>query len=292
MNQTSKKCLVIDGNNLLYRCYHASRHLPWESKVKAIFIFLRIMSRLLSENNYQKLLIVFDSAKTNFRHQILLEYKINRLATPPELLEQMNILQNLLIQSTVPLTKLINFEADDLIASFAFQNSRLKPNWIFDIFSQDKDLRQLLSNQINIFHYAQGKIVCFAYRDFYQEYNFLPSSYVDYLCLLGDKVDNIVGVNGIGKKSAQKLIQEFGTIENLYQNLSQLTPKTQDLLAKNQKLIYQNKQLINLKKDLILPINWEQCNFNWEKWKNNPQLIKFCQEYQFKSILKLLASSK
>ena len=86
------------------------------------------MVSLLRENNYQKLLIVFDSTKTNFRHQILLEYKINRLATPPELLEQMDILQNLLMQSGIPLAKLINFEADDLIASFVCQNSNSGSN--------------------------------------------------------------------------------------------------------------------------------------------------------------------
>jgi DNA polymerase-1 len=78
---------------------------------------------------------------------------------------------------------------------------------------------------------------------------------VDYLCLLGDKVDNIVGINGIGEKQAQRLIQEFGTIENLYQNIHQLTPKIQGLLDKNQELVNRNKQLISLKKDLILPIN-------------------------------------
>lgn len=78
---------------------------------------------------------------------------------------------------------------------------------------------------------------------------------MDYLCLLGDKVDNIVGVNGIGEKTAQHLIQEFGAIENLYQNINQLTPKIQDLLVKNQELVNLNKQLISLKKDLILPIN-------------------------------------
>jgi DNA polymerase-1 len=84
------------------------------------------MTSLLHKNNYQKLLIVFDSAKTNFRHQIFLEYKTNRLTTPPELLEQMSILQELLIKSEVPLTKLVNFEADDLIAAFVCQNSKLE----------------------------------------------------------------------------------------------------------------------------------------------------------------------
>ena len=80
--------------------------------------------------------------------------------------------------------------------------------------------------------------------------------------MLGDKVDNIIGVNGIGTKSAQQLIEKFGTIENLYQNIHQLTPKTRDLLVKNQELVNRNKQLISLKKDLILPINWEQCDFS------------------------------
>jgi DNA polymerase-1 len=106
--------------------------------------------------------------------------------------------------------------------------------------------------------------------------------------LKGDKVDNIIGVSGIGTKLAQQLIQKWETVENLYQNLYQLTPKTQNLLVENQELVSRNKQLISLKKDLILPINWKQCSFDWEQWKINQELIKFCQEYQFKSILKLL----
>lgn len=86
------------------------------------------MISLLKENNYQKLLIVFDSAKTNFRHQILPEYKLNRSATPLQLLQQMDLLQELFIQSDILLVKLINFEADDLIASFVSQNSKLHPD--------------------------------------------------------------------------------------------------------------------------------------------------------------------
>jgi len=81
------------------------------------------------------------------------------------------------------------------------------------------------------------------------------SHYIDYLCLLGDKSDNIQGVNGIGTKSAQQLIQKFETVENLYQNINQLPVKKQKLLAENQQLVSQNKKMITLKKDLILPIN-------------------------------------
>ncbi|KLL03461.1 MAG: DNA polymerase I [Mycoplasmataceae bacterium CE_OT135] len=290
MEKEPKNCLLIDGNNLLHRCYHASQHLPWESEQKAIFIFLRVLISLFRKNSYQKLLVVFDSTKTNFRHQIYSDYKINRLTTPPKLLQQMNTLQNLLAQSGVPLVQLANFEADDLIASFLDQNRRLHLDWNFVIFSQDKDLIQLLSPQVKIYKYNQGEILAFSEQDFRQEYNFSPRNYIDYLCLLGDQADNIPGVNGIGTKTAQQLIQNFGTVEELYQNSQQLSPKIQELLAKNQALVFQNKQLITLKKDLILPISWEQCNFSWDQWKVNPSLIEFCQKSEFKSILKLLGS--
>lgn len=86
------------------------------------------MFSLLKENNYQRLLIVFDSTKANFRHQILPEYKIHRLATPPQLLQQMDLLQELFTKSNIPMVKLINFEADDLIASFVSQNNKLHPD--------------------------------------------------------------------------------------------------------------------------------------------------------------------
>ncbi|RHZ36627.1 5'-3' exonuclease [endosymbiont GvMRE of Glomus versiforme] len=290
MEKEPKNFLLIDGNNLLHRCYHASQHLLWENELKAIFIFLRVLISLLRGNDYQKLLVVFDSTKVNFRHQIYPDYKINRLTTPPKLLKQINILQNLLAQSDVSLIQLVNFEADDLIASFIAQNKQLHPEWNFVIFSQDKDLMQLLSPQVKIYKYVQKEILAFTEQDFWQEYNFSPHNYIDYLCLVGDQADNVRGVSGIGPKTAQQLIQSFGTIEKLYQNSQHLSPKIQELLIKNQELVFQNKQLITLKSDLVLPISWEQCDFSWDRWKNNQNLIEFCQKSEFKSVLKLLSS--
>lgn len=114
---------------------------------------------------------------------------------------------------------------------------------------------QLLSSQVSICRYTKGEITLFSCSEFCQEYSFAPHNYVDYLCLLGDRSDNISGVSGIGIKSAQQLIQKFETVENLYQNINQLTAKTQKILAESQQLVYQNKKLITLKKDLVLPIN-------------------------------------
>src|SRR2546421_237041 len=114
---------------------------------------------------------------------------------------------------------------------------------------------QLLSPQAKIYKYSQGEIGAFTEQDFQQKYNFPPRNYIDYLCLLGDQVDNVQGVNGIGVKTAQQLIQSFGTVEKIYQNSQQLSPKVQELITKNQALVFQNKQLITLKNDLVLPIN-------------------------------------
>lgn len=277
-----ERCLIIDGNNILYRCHYASKYLPWESDTKAVFIFLRVMVSLLKENTYQKLLVTFDSTKTNFRHQIYPNYKINRLLTPNEFLKQLDILQNLITQTGVVLVKMENFEADDLIASFVSQNSNSKIT--FDILSQDKDLLQLLTPEVNVCKYSKKKIITFRYSDFLEIYGFLPINYVDYLSLLGDKVDNIEGIEGIGEKKAQRLIKRFGSIENIYANLDSLSEDLQKILAEKKAVIDQNKELISLKSDLNLLVTWESCSFSWEKWRTNKILREFCRNHQFKSI--------
>jgi len=211
------------------------------------------MISFLKGNDYQGLIVFFDNAKINFRHSIFGEYKINRLATSSKLIQQLEIVQNLLNQTGIFSFKLENFEADDLIASFVTQNNSY--DLFFDILSQDKDLMQLLSPQVNICKYIDKKNIVYSYGSFLKEYEFLPTNYVDYLSLLGDKSDNIPGLEGIGSKKPQQLIKQFTTVENLYQNINFLPEKNQELFKKNHSLAIQNKQLIALKKDLILPIN-------------------------------------
>jgi DNA polymerase-1 len=123
-------------------------------------------------------------------------------------------------------------------------------------------LLQLLDENINILKYINGKITLYTYENFCQEYNFVPANYVDYLSLLGDAVDNIKGVRGIGPVSAKKLIQQFRTVENIYQEINNLPEITKHLLVDKEKLVLGNKKLISLVENIPLSNVYEKCNFN------------------------------
>src|SRR5687767_6077626 len=134
----------------------------------------------------------------------------------------MKTLKSLLEKTNITYIQLVDCEADDLIASFINQIIKIHPNTSFDIFTRDKDLLQLLNANTNILKYINGKIALYTHNHFFREYNFSPKNYVDYLSLLGDNVDNIEGIKGVGPVSAKKLIQQFQTIENIYQKIDNL----------------------------------------------------------------------
>ena len=134
----------------------------------------------------------------------------------------MKELKILLEKLNITSIQIIDCEADDLIATFINQNKESSPNTEFDIFTRDKDLLQLINENNNILKYINGKITLYTYHQFLQEYNFSPENYVDYLSLLGDNADNIEGVKGIGPVNAKKLIQQFQTVENIYQKINNL----------------------------------------------------------------------
>src|SRR5947208_2120649 len=125
----------------------------------------------------------------------------------------MKELKSLLEKVNIACIQLTDCEADDIIASFINVSTKIYPDTIFDIFTRDKDLLQLINENTNILKYINGKIALYTYNHFSQEYNFAPKNYVDYLSLLGDNVDNITGIKGIGPVNAKKLIEQFQTVE-------------------------------------------------------------------------------
>ena len=289
MEKGFEKLLVVDGNNLLYSSYHAFHKLSWKIENGAIFLFLRVLISILKRNIYQRLLVVFDGGGSNFRQLLLSQYKAQREKMPEDLLKQMETLKLLLIKVNITYVQLVNHEADDVIASFVTQNSLKHPDAVFDIFTRDKDLLQLIDKKSNILKYVEKKITLYTEKNFNHDYGFLPQSYVDYLSLLGDNVDNIKGIKGIGPVSARKLIQQFQTIENIYQQINNLPENFRKLLEDQKDLVICNKKIVNLEKNIFLsPEIYENCNFNWEEWKNNKELRNFCYENSFNSIIKLL----
>jgi len=284
-----EKCLIIDGNNLLYSSYHVSLKLPWKMKKGTMFFFLRVIISILKKGNYQKLLVTFDGGGTNFRKTLFPEYKAQRVSMPDELWEQMEEIKSLLKKININYIQLINCEADDVIASFVSQMTKIYPHITFDILTRDKDLLQLLNENINILKYNNRKPIIYTYNHFLNEYNFSPQNFVDYLSLLGDNVDNILGVRGIGPVSTKNLINQFQTVENIYQEINSLPKNYKILLENKQNLVLDNKKLVSLEKDIPLPINiYQESDFNWEQWKDNKELRKFCLDNKFMSVIKLL----
>ncbi|CAG8470544.1 17633_t:CDS:2 [Gigaspora margarita] len=202
---------------------------------------------------------IFDGGGVNFRKSLLPQYKAQRESMPEELREQMEILKELFTKIKITYLQLVDCEADDVIASFVTQNAH-KPELTFDIFTRDKDLLQLINQNTNILKYIKEKLTLYTQQNFHQEYNFFPSNYVDYLSLLGDNVDNIEGVRGIGPVNAKKLIQQFHTVENIYQASDALPDNVKNLLIDKQELVFCNKKIIGLENKLTLPLL--TCDFN------------------------------
>jgi len=234
-------------------------------KQGTIFFFLRVLISIFKKGDYQKLLVVFDGGGTNFRKVLLPHYKAQREAMPEELYEQMETIKSLLKKTGITYLQLESQEADDLIASFVSQKLKDSTHLTFDVFTRDKDLLQLLNQNINILKYINGKSTLYTYENFCEEYKFIPNSYVDYLSLLGDNVDNIEGIKGIGPVNAKKLIQQFQNVENIYQEINKLPEITKRLLVGKEKLVFSNKKIISLVENIPLPDIHEKCNFNWEK---------------------------
>lgn len=234
-------------------------------KQGTIFFFLRVLISIFKKGDYQKLLVVFDGGGTNFRKTLLPQYKAQREAMPEELYQQIETVKLLLEKTGIIYLQLENQEADDLIASFVNQKTKNKPCLTFDIFTRDKDLLQLLNQNTNILKYINGKATLYTYENFCQEYKFTPNSYVDYLSLLGDNVDNIEGIKGIGPVNAKKLIQQFQTAENIYQEINSLPEVTKNLLIDKKKIVFNNKKIISLVINISLPDIYEKCNFSWEE---------------------------
>lgn len=283
------KGLIVDGNNLLHSSYHVAQKTIWKINNGTVFFFLRVLISIFKKGNYQNLLIVFDGGGSNFRKNLLDNYKEQRTEMSQDLWEQMKILKKLLEESNIALIQMINYEADDLIASFVNRKNEESSLTSLDIFTRDKDLFQLLDKKVSILKYIEGKSKIYTYENFCQDYGFSPSNYVDYLSLLGDSTDNIKGVNGIGPVNAKKLIQQFGTIEKIFQKIEELPEKTKKILENQEGIAYLNKRIIKLDKNIaFLPEEIKKWDFQWELWKSNKKLREFCEKNQFSSILKSL----
>ncbi|MFH1903323.1 MAG: DNA polymerase I [Candidatus Omnitrophota bacterium] len=215
-----EKLFLIDGNAVAYRAFFAIKSLAtsYGQPTNAVLGFLNILNRIIRETAPDYLACAFDSPGETFRHRAFAEYKVNRPGMPEELASQLSLIKEVISAHQIPILEQPGLEADDILKDLAVMGSE-KGLEVY-IVTADKDLLQLVSERIKVFHPQTYEIMD---REKVQEkFGLPPEKIPDLMALTGDSIDNIPGVKGIGEKTAIPLIQQFGSIENLYQRLEEV----------------------------------------------------------------------
>ena len=276
---------LIDGNAYIYRAYHAISPLSNKQGLPthAAYGFINILLRVLKEKNPQYLAIAFDSKSPTFRHDVYSEYKSHRPPMPEDLVVQIPYIKTIVEAHNILTIEKKGLEADDLLATAALLLAKQGHPVI--IVSGDKDLLQLVSKDITVWEPMNDRLMDEAYVQ--KKYNVPPKMLTDLFALMGDKADNIPGVPSVGPKTAEKLINEHGTIEGIYKNIKSVKrPKLRDNLIANKDKAILSRQLIQLKIDAPVP---ESLN---EYSRQEADTSKLIDIYTFLNFTRLLNDQK
>lgn len=282
-----EKLILVDGNNLLFRSYYATAYtgnIMTNSKnfpTNALYGFVNMINKIINEENPSYIIVAFDKGKT-FRHKKYDFYKGGRSETPNELKLQFPKAKELLDCMGIKWYEIDNYEADDIIGTFA-RFCDLEENFIGTIISSDKDLLQLISSDIDIKLLKQKDYIRYNFDTFKEAYGFDPIHIIDLKALMGDPSDNIPGVKGIGEKTAIKLLQEYSTLDGIYDNLDKLTPKLREKLEVDKDNAYMSYEIATIIKDVPLEINISDTKY---LGPNIDALNKIYEELEFRSLLK------
>ena len=215
-----KKILVIDGNSIINRAFYGVRPLTTKAgkHTNAIYGMINIISKQLSAIKPDYAAVAFDIKHPTFRHEMYPEYKAGRHATPEELLSQFSDAKECLTLMGLRVMELPGWEADDIQGTVA-KMAHTMPNTEAYILSGDRDLLQLIDDRVTVLLATNSDTLVMKRQEFFTKYGVEPSQFVDMKALMGDSSDNIPGVGGVGEKTAASLIQNFGSLENIYASI-------------------------------------------------------------------------
>ena len=280
---------LIDGSGYIFRAYYALPPLSRKSDgmpTGAVSGFCNMLFKLLedskSEDNKNKpthFVVIFDSARKNFRNEIYSEYKANRSDAPDDLIPQFEYIRKSVHAFNLPSVELLNYEADDLIATYSEQI--IKENAKVTIVSSDKDLMQLYKKNIRIYDPMKNKFI--NEEDIFKKFGVKSEKVIDVQSLAGDSSDNIPGVPGIGIKTAAELINKYGDLDNLLKNANQIKQnKRRETLIENKNKALISKKLVTLKKDV--PVKNKINEFKLKEI-DKKKLYDFLREMEFNRLL-------
>ena len=262
-----KKLFLIDGMALIYRSFYAFINNPLSTKegfpTSAIFGFLNSISKILNEESPDYICIAMDSQKPTFRHEMYDLYKANRKKMPDDLRLQIPEINNIIEKSGINLLKKDGYEADDIIATIAktLKNDDLK----IYIVTGDKDIMQLVDDKTFVYSpgnkfstpsvYDSNKVI--------DKWGVHPNEICDLLSIMGDGSDNIPGVKGVGPKTASKLIKQFGSVQKILDNISEISNlRIQNLIKDQKEMIELSNKLVELDSDVPIGIDIDKMSIN------------------------------
>ncbi len=288
-----KKIILVDGNNLLFRSYYATAYngnFMNNSKgfpTNAIFGFVNMINKIVKEEEPEYMIVAFDKGKT-FRHEEYEGYKDGRVETPSELKMQFPVAKQILGAMGIKYYEIDNFEADDIIGTFAKYCDE-EEDYVGTIISSDKDLLQLISPDVDIKLLKQKDYIRYNEKTFKQQWGIDPINIIDLKALMGDPSDNIPGVKGVGEKTALKLLQEYKTLDGIYENIESIKGKLKEKLQIDKENAYKSYHLATIVKDVKMDIDINDTKYLGE---NREKLNKIYEDLEFYSFLKKQNSFK
>ena len=255
MAQKKPTLFIIDGSNNVYRSYFAIRGLTNSSGLatNAVYGFTQTLKKLLNDHNPDHIAVAFDVGRAKTRHEAFADYKKDRRPMPDDLAIQLPFVNEVLDGFRIPVLGVEDWEADDLIGSLAC-NARDR-GYDVVIATSDKDFFQLVGDGIQLYH--TGREVMYDAKGVEEAFGLPPEKVVDVMAIWGDAIDNIPGVPGIGEKGSKSLIQQFGSLDGVYEHLDDVKPAQRKKLEEHRDKAFMSRDLATIKCDLEIKVDFD-----------------------------------
>ena len=282
-----EKAILVDGNNLLFRSYYATAYTGNFMRnsegfpTNGLFGFVNMINKIISEEKPTYIAVAFDVGKT-FRHEKYSEYKGGRDETPDDLKKQFPVAKKILDAMGIKYLECPGYEADDIIGTLA-KMVDIDDDFIATIISSDKDLLQLISNDVEVKLLKQKDFIRMNHDTFVETYGIEPIRMVDLKGLMGDSSDNIPGVKGIGEKTALKLLQKYVSVEGVYEHIDEISGAVKNKLVDGKDSAFASKEIATIYKDVPLNITLKDIKYEGE---DADKLVTIFNDLEFYSFLK------
>ncbi len=284
------RIVIIDGNSLLFRAYYATAYPGVEimrsqdgTPTNAIFAFSNMLNKILADlKEGESIFVAFDAGKHNFRHDQLETYKANRKPAPEDLVKQFPLVRDFLKALSIYQFEEVGFEGDDIAGTVA--KLAEKEGYDVNLYTSDRDFLQLVTDKIkvNIIRKGMSDVVPMTPELVKETYGFEPLQIIDYKGLRGDASDNLPGIPGIGEVTAVKLLNEYGSFDNIVANAENIKGKVGEMIKKHQEIGRISRDLAIIRTDIELPFDIKDTEYHGYDFQT---INTFCQKYGLKQFI-------